>query len=435
MNVLVVGFGLIGGGVDAASYYVSHGHNVRVTDVRNEGALYESIEDLKAKGVVFRCENLLDEDVQWADLIVKTHYMGEEDYAYPKTKAVVNDISVLLTSELAKEVKFIFVAGAKNKTVTASAMCHALNDFGHSAHMCGNMGISGFCELERLEKGEKPEYILIELSVWQVRDTIEILDWDFPCSEFTIFTGMPEGSGSEMSEESNADLFNSLAMISKAFICPRSLKHTFVDLFSKLPDKKSSKVFSVESNAYKMARALPYKMQWAFAALRCMGYEASKINACLKAFKGIPNRGELVSRLDGCMFINDSSSSLPESVGFAVDNLSNMRVHLICGGYGRSLDPAGMENALEGVASIHLLDGTFTEDKLIPLLKEKGLSFYGPFASMKEAVLSAQACVGNDPRLMQAVLLSPGVPALYFYKNEFYRGDSFRAAIAEMIGM
>ena len=429
MNVLVVGFGLMGGGVDAASYYVSHGHNVRVTDVRNEDALCESIEDLKAKGVLFRCEALLDEDVQWADFIVKTHYMGQDDYAYPKTKAVVNDISVLLTSDLAKGVKFIFVAGAKNKTVTASAVCHALNDFGHSAHMCGNMGISGFCELERLENGEIPQYIIVELSVWQIRDTLDILDWDFPCSELTIFTGVAENS------ETNSDLFSSLAMISDAIVCPKAQKKLFNELISKLPDKKNGKVYAVEYDSYKMAKALPSKMQWAFAGLKRMGFETSSLNSCLKSFKGIPNRGELVCRTDGCLFINDSSSSLPESVGFAVDNFSNMRVHLICGGYGRSLDSAGMEATLEGVASIHLLAGSFTKDKLIPLLQSKGLAFHGPFESMKEAVLSAQACAGNDPRLMQVVLLSPGVPALYFYKNEFYRGDSFRTAIEETVGI
>lgn len=432
MNVLVVGFGLIGGGVDAASYYVSHGHNVRVTDVRNEGALYESIEDLKAKGVVFRCEAPFDEDVQWADLIVKTHYMGQDDYAYPKTKAVVNDISVLLTNELAKDVKFVFVAGSKNKTITVSAMCHALNDFGHCAHMCGNMGISGFCELERLEKGEVPEYIIIELSFWQIRDTMDILDWDFPCSEFTVFTGVAD---QEALEQSNSDLFESIAMISNAIVCPRAQKRVFSELLSKLPDKRYGKVFSAESNSVKMAKALPFNMQWAFATLKRMGFETPKLNNCLKAFKGIPNRGELVCRTDSCLFINDSSSFLPESVAFAVDNFSNMRVHLICGGYGKSMDPAGMENALEGVASIHLLDGSFTNEKLIAFLKEKGLDFHGPFVSMREAVLSAQSCLDNNARIMQVVLLSPGVPALYFYKNEFYRGDCFRSAIEETVGL
>ncbi len=427
MNVLVVGFGLIGGGVDAASYYVSHGHSVRVTDVRNEEVLCESIEDLQQKGVEFRVQLTFDEDVQWADLVVKTHYMGEDDYAFPKTKAVVNDISVLLTSALAKDVKLLYVAGAKYKTVTASALCHVLNSFGHSAHMCGNMGISGFCELERLERGEQPEYLVLELSFWQIRDTLDILDWDFPCSALTVFTGVVEDA------QSNLDLFDSLALISRAIVCPNVQRKTFSDLFSKLPDKKASKVFSAEFDAIKMSKAIAPKLQWAFCALRRMGYETGRLNSCLKAFKGIPNRGELVCRTESCMFINDSSSSLPEAVGFAVDNFSNMPVHLICGGYGKSLDPQGMLDALEGVASIHLLEGSFTEDKLIPLLKANGRSFSGPFGSMKEAVASALTSLNNNSQLLQVVLLSPGVPALYFYKNEFYRGDSFRSAITETV--
>lgn len=426
MNVLVVGFGLIGGGIDVASYYVSHGHSVRVTDVRNEDALYESIEDLKKEGVEFSCEVPFDEDVQWADLIVKTHYMGEDDYAYPKTKAVVNDISVLLTSELVKDSKFIFVAGSKNKTLTASAMCHALNDFGHVTHMCGNMGISGFCEIERLEKGEIPEFIIVELSVWQIRETLDILDWDFPCSEFTVYTG---------TAYQNSDLFESIAMISNAVICPKTQRKLFSELFSKFPDKKYGKVFSAEANSIKMSKSLDSNMQWAFATLKLMGFEVPRLNNCFKAFRGIPNRGELVCRTDSCLFINDSSSFLPESVSLAVANYSNMPVHLICGGYGKSMDPSAMKAALDGVASIHLLNGSFTDNKLIPFLKENSLAFYGPFTSMEEAVMSAMSCLGTDSHVMQVVLLSPGVPALYFYKNEFYRDDCFRAAIEETVGV
>ena len=429
MNVLVVGFGLIGGGVDAASYYVSHGHNVRVTDVRNEGALFESIDALKDKGVVFHYEEAFEDDVQWADLIVKTHYMGQEDYAYPKTKEVVNDLSVLLTCELVSGIKLIFVAGAKNKTVTASAICHSLNEFGHVSHLCGNMGISGYSELERLERGEKPEYLIVELSFWQIRDTIGILDWDMPSAEITVFTGLQE------LQDLNNELLGSVAMISDCIVCPYENKKLFNELLSKMPNKKSGNVVCSDFVVGRMAKALPLKMQWAFATLKRLGYETSKINNSLKAFKGIPNRGELVCRTDTCLFINDSSSSLPESVGFAVDNFTSMRVHLICGGYGKSLDPEGMEKALEGVASIHLLEGTFTNEKLIPLLQAKGIDYYGPFMSMKEAVASAQDCVGNDPHVMQVVLLSPGVPALYFYKNEFYRGDCFRNAIEETVGL
>ena len=426
MNVLVVGFGLIGGGVDAASYYNAHGHNVRVTDVRNESALFESIDDLKERGVDFRLDETFDEDVQWADLIVKTHYMGEESYSYPKTKEVVNDLSVLLTSQLVSDIKFIFVAGAKNKTVTASALCHALNEFGHVSHLCGNMGISGFSELERLEKNQKPEYIIVELSFWQIRDTIGILDWDMPSAQFTVFTGIND-------LEDTTELLSSVSLISECIVCPYEQRKTFNHLMAKLPNKKASNVFSAEYYLSKMSKALLPKMIWAFATLKYMGFETAKINESLKAFKGIPNRGELVCRTDTCLFINDSSSSLPESVGFTVDNFNNMRVHLICGGYGKSLDPTGMEEALSGVASIHLLDGSFTNDKLIPLLENKGIEYHGPFASMKDAVASAQTCVGNDPHVMQVVLLSPGVPALYFYKNEFYRGDCFRNAIEETV--
>ena len=131
------------------------------------------------------------------------------------------------------------------------------------------------------------------------------------------------------------------------------------------------------------------------------------------------------------MFINDSSSSIPEAVGFTVGNLSNLPVHLICGGYGKDLDATGMESVLKSVSSIHLLSGTFTDQRLIPFLNGCDISYNGPFPTMEEAVRSACEKAAQSQKLMQVILLSPGVPAQCCYRNEFFRGDAFRKAVEE----
>jgi len=202
-------------------------------------------------------------------------------------------------------------------------------------------------------------------------------------------------------------------------------------------NKKAKDVIPIENQCQRISKTLPEYMQWSFAVLRRLGFPVAQINETLKAFKGIPNRGELVLRMDSLMFINDSSSCIPESVGFAVENLNNMHVHLICGGYGKNLKANGMEKALKSVASIHLLKGSFTDKCLIPFLKANNIPYFGPFDTIDDAVKSANTKAHENTNyshtLMQVVLLSPGTPAQYPYKNEFFRGDSFRNSVLKIV--
>ena len=422
MNVLVFGFGQMGCGFDAALHFSSHGQKVRVAGARKEPYTTETMELLEGLGVVFRQPDTLNDDIDWADIIVKSNTIGTQDVQFPSYKKTINDLSLLFSKPSIKDVKLVCVSGAKSKTTIASALCHALNYRGISAHICGNMGISGFGEIERFESGDIPQYLICELSYGQIRDTIDIMDWDLPFVDVSVFTGL--GSKTDSLES----LAPTLTSDSRLVICPDECRKELLESLS----RRSKDIFAVESLCRQMSKALPKYMEWAFATLRKLGFTAPQSNKALKAFKGIPNRGELVARTDSIMFINDSSSSIPEAVGFTVDNLSNMPVHLICGGYGKDLDAKGMEKALREVSSIHLLSGTFTDQKLIPFLDDCGITYNGPFPTMDEAVHSACKCAKKSQKLMQVVLLSPGVPAQYRYRNEFFRGDAFRKAVVEI---
>lgn len=475
MKVLILGLSQIGGGLDAALYFVTHGHQVRVTNIRNESILSESIDFLKEKGVEFTYSNTaierdtkntsssdkektqkqaLQKDIQWANLIVKTHSVKHEYFDIPSTKKVVSDISMLFSSlydnpQLANT-RLICVSGARSKTTTASALCHALNYYGKNAHLCGNMGISGFCELERIESGDIPDYIICELSYSQIRDTIELMNWQLPQVYVSVFTGggslshkTSDGASHNSIENANNDKTSKggieiedvpliLTGESDYIICPRENRELFIETFN----KKQRSVIAVENTLIQMSKTLPHYMMWAFATLRKLGYTASQINKALKSFKGVPNRGELIFRTSSCMFVNDSSSSIPEAVGFTLDNFDNMPVHLICGGIGKSFNPSAMSSYIKKVSSLHLLDGSFTNEKLIPFLKENNISYNGPFRDMESALLSALNSLGNlkeSQKLMQVILLSPGVPAQFDYYNEYLRGDSFRKAVEKLV--
>ncbi|MBR0521019.1 MAG: UDP-N-acetylmuramoylalanine--D-glutamate ligase, partial [Spirochaetales bacterium] len=88
-----------------------------------------------------------------------------------------------------------------------------------------------------------------------------------------------------------------------------------------------------------------------------------------------------------------------------------------------------MLKALKASSSVHLLDGSFTQEKLIKLLRKHRIRFNGPFKTMEEAVASASSMLDPKSNILQIVLLSPGASAYEDYCNEYNRGESFRTAV------
>jgi len=93
-----------------------------------------------------------------------------------------------------------------------------------------------------------------------------------------------------------------------------------------------------------------------------------------------------------------------------------------------------MLHALTTVKSITLLDGTFTQNRLIPFLQENDIKYSGPFNNMKEAFINATDLANKDQAInMKLVLLSPGASSFDLFINEFDRGNQFKKLAKEFI--
>ena len=426
MNVLIFGYGLRGGGFDSAMYFLSRGDNVRITDIRSRDSIGEGLDYLEKKGAVIHCSGHLTDDFSWSDLVIKSPSIRLDNEFLAFAKHTENDLTYAYSRPEVKQIKIICVTGARYKTTTASAICHALNEMGHKAHMCGNMGISAFSELQKWDKGDVPEYLIIEMSTWLARDTYHYLKGNVPHVEASVITSVFD------SQDENDEAANRLGefnLHANYIICPAEVK----DAIGKIAAKKAKNISSIEGASWAMSKALPEKMRKPYAVLKKLGFSSSQINAALKSFKGIPCRCELVLRTENAMYINDSSSVIPVAVNFTADNYESLPVHLICGGSDASLDASAMLPSLLKAASLTLLDGTFTRKKLIPLLRENKLKFNGPFDKMEEALASASSGLSNNSNIIQVVLLSPGASAFEFFGNEFARGEAFTDAISRLV--
>ncbi len=425
MKVLIFGYGLHGGGFDSAMYFLSHGDEVRITDIRNREKLGESIDYLESKGAVIHCGGHMTDDFTWADVVIKNPTIRRENEFLAFSKRTDNDLTYASTDPICQKVKMICVTGAHDKTTTASALCHALNHLGKTTHMCGNMGISAFSEMRKWENGDIPEYVIIELSTWQARDTYIFLKGQVPQVEVSVITSIFEKQEADSEANDTIRRTGEFNVHSNHIICPASIK----DAVKNRAGKKTRSVSSIEGASRGMSKSLPAKMAPSFAVLRRLGFNSSQANEALKSFKGIPNRSELVLRTATTMYINDSSSIIPAAVNFSMENLESLPVNLICGGSDSTLDASSMLKSLKTAASVHLLEGSFTRKRLIPLLKENGIDFNGPFEKMEDAFDSASSMVDHTSKALQVILLSPGASAFEYFGNEYLRGEIFSSIV------
>jgi len=162
-------------------------------------------------------------------------------------------------------------------------------------------------------------------------------------------------------------------------------------------------------------------------ALQASGLPADKIAAAMGTFPGIEHRLEWFAESNGIKWYNDSAATVPQAVAAALDSFE-VPITLITGGTDKNLDFEPVRTAYKKANRIILLSGTGT-DKLMPLLAEQGLSWYGPYDDLSQAV--QKAIDVSHPGWV--ILLSPGCASFGMFLNEFDRGKKFKDCVLQLI--
>ncbi|CAI8056077.1 UDP-N-acetylmuramoylalanine--D-glutamate ligase [Geodia barretti] len=168
----------------------------------------------------------------------------------------------------------------------------------------------------------------------------------------------------------------------------------------------------------------------AAAAAAAFGSDPEAIRRALSRFAGLPHRLEPVGAVAGLRFVNDSAATIPEATVAALATVPPTVV-LLAGGADKELDFSILAATAGSLPSgslrrCVLLAGSATA-KLDTALRRAGVGCDGPFDSLDEAFEAAlRAAVPGA-----TVLLSPGCASFGMFRNEFERGDSFRALVRQ----
>ena len=136
-------------------------------------------------------------------------------------------------------------------------------------------------------------------------------------------------------------------------------------------------------------------------------------------------------------FYNDSCSTVPEAAA-AASAAFGKPVVCIMGGTDKGLDFGPLAAALDSKnpaatapAALYLLAGSGT-DKLLPLLKERGAAYNGPYNSLDDLLAALKSDFENPVSAAAAndtVVFSPGCTSFGMFANEFDRGEKFMASV------
>lgn len=428
MKVLVFGLGVHGGGYAAARYYLAHGDEVRITDLKGTDALKDSLTPLVERGATCITGEHRKEDFLWADIVVKNPSIPLTNPYLAYAKKVVSDFSVLLSSQYIRKTHFIAITGTKGKTTSAYATAHVLEKLGHTVRLCGNMGISCYTVLEEWEQGEPvPEYLVAEMSSWQIRDASYALGGKFPTESIAVITNFyPDHQNSYASlDDYLKDKLKLFGRWTKSAIVPDFL----VGQIRKQTHLGRRQVWGIDRTTKRSRKQIQYEN--AYAILIALGCKPKAVFQALSSFQGVPHRHEIVTVRGNLIIVNDSAATIPEAVAFTCSLFETLPIHLITGGTDKKVGADAMEAVFHQVRSVTLLDGSFTRLYLLPMLKRLQIPFHGPYKTMhaawRHAKMQADAYMAVHPGVRNVLLLSPGAASFEYFVNEFDRGDQFRS--------
>ncbi|MCQ2598414.1 MAG: UDP-N-acetylmuramoyl-L-alanine--D-glutamate ligase [Treponema sp.] len=483
-NITIMGLGLNGGGEACVRFFLKHGANVLVTDMKTREQLQQTVDkllndkNLDTSRLTFRLGEHLIEDFENADCVIKNPGVKYDGNKYlAASKNIETDLSIFLAFTKAP---VIAVTGSKGKSSTVSAIYYGLKTAGFQTFLGGNITVS---PLTFLEKTNQDTPVVIEFSSWQLADLrgrgllkphISIItkivpdhqnwygamapyvddkklifqDQDKGCYSVFDFGEDEPGTGPENSKTWGEEF----ASESKATV----LRYWN----QKLPEGKfgvwqernadgsfKGKVFlpgmpepeTILGELSVPGDHMKTNVLNAALAMYLMGLPGSLIKKIMKDFPGVEHRlqffHENKTGTSSYKFYNDTCATVPDSVVAACKSFEKP-VILLTGGTDKGLEFTKLTEYLttskNAVKDLYFLAGTAT-DKTLPELQKSGISYKGPFPSLDELLLALKKDLEESKEAVddQPIVFSPGATSFGMFQNEFDRGNQFMNKVKE----
>ena len=420
-RVTVVGLGR--SGLAAAALLCRAGARVRVTEARQGPALRQAQETLRSLEIeAMELGGHTTRFLDGSELLVVSP--GVPESAAPIRWALQHRLPILSEIELAFRFcpsPVVAVTGTNGKSTTVTLLAELLQAGGRPAVACGNLGVPFSAVLDRLT----PRAIaVVEVSSFQ-------LLW---CDAFRPKVGVLLNIGTNhLDRHQDPQAYRS----AKARLFQRQTPDDWAVLNGADPQVAAMaaqfharRVWFGDNRsnppAFRLApetqQALAPSAQAVLQVGRIVGIADPLAWQVIRSFRGLEHRLERVATIRGVQFVNDSKSTTPDSLLFALGQLRG-DVVVILGGRDKGLDFAPLAAPLhqERVRGVILIGES--RSRLRSLLN--GSTTVRESGSLEEAVRAAASLA----RAGATVLLSPACASFDMFRDFEDRGRAFKAIV------
>ena len=453
-KAVVFGAGL--SGLGAKELLEKKGYEVYLVDDTNGMPSSEAMELLDKEKIEFIVKS---PGIPWkVELLVK---------AKDKNIKIISEID-LAYKYMDKKIKVISFTGTNGKTTTATKMYELLEYAGKKVRLAGNAGFS-FAKLVAEE--EDREYIVLELSSYQLEDNPQIHSHiagiinltpdhlarydsveDYYITKFNIFSRQTEQDFAliNLDDEVFKKLYDEKELwknikSEKIYLSKEKKGNVFVMdgiiYTMKNLEKKADEVKDEDIHEYAEAlipvRELSLKgshnlenMLFLIGAAKILGIPDEKTAEFLKTTKALEHRLENFFIKEKTVFINDSKGTNVESTLKAIDSFDNSIV-LILGGDDKKISNRELvERIKERVDSVYLIGDN--APLLIKDMEEVGYKNYRNMETLENILDYFKK--NMDFSKEQTVLFSPATSSFCQFKNFEHRGNVFKELTVKVLG-
>lgn len=419
-KVTVLGLGLLGKLIGDIQFLSKQGAVLTVTDLKTRKELAPSLKLLKDyKNITYVLGKHQYKDFENRDFILKGQgtRLDSPYILHARKNKIPIEMDEVLFLKLAPPLHCIGITGTRGKTYTTELIYHILKKAGKRVHLGGN--IKGTAALPLLSKVKKGDYVVFELSSWQLQGFGEAKI----SPQTAVFTSfMPDhmnyydGNLKEYFKDKSY-IFSNQKEKDILVVRPDVLPLVKGRSKSKILLAKKSMVSSWKINT--PGEHMKENTACAVLVARTLGISEVNIKKAVENFKGVSGRLELVKKYKGIQIYNDTTATTPEATTQGLESLATQKkkVILIAGGTDKKLDPKILGNAISKyVKHLFLLSGSGTEKLKRHLTIECDES-----KNLKALVASAIKIAKRG----DIILFSPGFSSFELFKNEYDRGEQF----------
>lgn len=439
-NVLVMGLGRFGGGVDAAQFAARAGAYVTVTDVACEDKLSESVRQMHQEpNIELHLGSHEQADFERADIVIVNPAIAPGnpflEIARRNGKQLTSQMGIFFQLCPAR---IVGITGANGKSTTTALTAHLLagavgsRPFGR-VWLSGNIGEQPLLTI--LDRIAPDDVVVLELSSFQIEQLAEAKKAPHVAlltnltpnhldryGTFAAYCTAKEGIFKYQSCDGSAPPVS-------IFNAEDEVACRWFDLYSQQPGRVCVKYSPDEVDAevrraYGLGgRAYLSNLAGAMAIARRFGVGTESVKACLPGFKALPHRLELVAQAGGVRWYNDSKATTPVSTIVALEAFDCPEI-VIAGGYDKDLPFDDLGRVIARKAKLAILIGQ-TAPKLAVAIRAASdkdrFTAIESVPSLAEAVeLANKHAVAGD-----VVLLSPACASYGMFANYQQRGSRF----------